>query len=343
MRAVERSQSDRPPIPRRDTTDLPLRSPTVSDPIGRPHETRPETRRLTIYDPIHEPPPRRLSRSHLPPIDVGPTAETVRDAPQTPQYPPLPPLRATHSVPGTSYPHPPSRYAPYPDRPAYEQPPRRRYSQTLPRDFPRPTSPPYVRSPTTTTRPPPIYPPDPYSPYAAPPYGRGVRRASLTSGSYLEERRGSRQESLRYQHPIPYGSSYPPQPYEYSGRGYIDPYHGYPDYQLDRRLSQQEAGEQLTHLGVPERSYRPHMGGPPSPSSIRVQPPPHGAGLPAGTPGKRRGNLPKESKDKLKLWLSLHVDHPYPTEEEKKELAAEAGMTMGQVRNMSNLANFSDK
>jgi hypothetical protein len=51
----------------------------------------------------------------------------------------------------------------------------------------------------------------------------------------------------------------------------------------------------------------------------------------SGTPGKRRGNLPKESKDKLKLWLSLHVDHPYPTEEEKKELAAEAGMTMGQV------------
>jgi hypothetical protein len=51
----------------------------------------------------------------------------------------------------------------------------------------------------------------------------------------------------------------------------------------------------------------------------------------SGTPGKRRGNLPKESKDKLKLWLSLHVEHPYPTEEEKKELAAEAGMTMGQV------------
>jgi len=49
------------------------------------------------------------------------------------------------------------------------------------------------------------------------------------------------------------------------------------------------------------------------------------------TTGKRRGNLPKESKDKLKQWLALHVEHPYPTEEEKKELAAEAGMTMGQV------------
>src|SRR5947199_6896087 len=101
----------------------------------------------------------------------------LREAPETPQSPPLPPLLATHSVPGTSYPHPSSRYAPYPDRPAYEQPPSRRYSQTLSRDFPQPTSPTYVRSPTTTTRPPPIYPPDPYSPYAAPPYGRGVRRS----------------------------------------------------------------------------------------------------------------------------------------------------------------------
>jgi Homeobox KN domain len=67
-----------------------------------------------------------------------------------------------------------------------------------------------------------------------------------------------------------------------------------------------------------------------SPSSIRVQPPPHPPPTNT-TPGKRRGNLPKESKDKLKQWLSQHVDHPYPTEEEKKELAAEAGMTMGQV------------
>ena len=27
----------------------------------------------------------------------------------------------------------------------------------------------------------------------------------------------------------------------------------------------------------------------------------------------------------------MHVEHPYPTEVEKKDLAAEAGMTMGQV------------
>ena len=27
----------------------------------------------------------------------------------------------------------------------------------------------------------------------------------------------------------------------------------------------------------------------------------------------------------------MHVEHPYPTEEDKKSLAAEAGITMGQV------------
>ena len=102
-------------------------------------------------------------------------------------------------------------------------------------------------------------------------------------------------------------------------------------------MSQQESVEQVTHLGVPERSYQPPIHGPTSPSTMRAQPP-HSAAMPSVTPGKRRGNLPKESKDKLKLWLSTHVEHPYPTEEEKKELAAEAGMTMGQVSALHNLS-----
>ena len=189
-----------------------------------------------------------------------------------------------------------------------------------------------MRSPPLPGRQPATYAPEPYPSYPPPTYARGTRRPS-----YSEERRPSRQESMRYPAPIPYGSSYPPSlPYEYSGgRGYYDPYQAYMEYPPDsRRLSQQETGEQVTHLGVPERSYRPQMvGGPSSPSSIRVQQPP----LTSNTPGKRRGNLPKESKEKLKLWLSRHVDHPYPTEDEKKELAAEAGMTMGQVKIISSI------
>jgi len=41
--------------------------------------------------------------------------------------------------------------------------------------------------------------------------------------------------------------------------------------------------------------------------------------------------LPKENKDKPKLWLSLNLDRPYPTQEKNKALAEEAGMTMSQV------------
>lgn len=38
-------------------------------------------------------------------------------------------------------------------------------------------------------------------------------------------------------------------------------------------------------------------------------------------PKKRRGNLPKEATDMFRAWFSEHQDHPYPTDEEKKELA----------------------
>lgn len=38
-------------------------------------------------------------------------------------------------------------------------------------------------------------------------------------------------------------------------------------------------------------------------------------------PKKRRGNLPKEATDTFRAWFSDHHEHPYPTDEEKKELA----------------------
>ena len=94
---------------------------------------------------------------------------------------------------------------------------------------------------------------------------------------------------------LPHEPAPPPLPPSYPP----DPYAPYTSARYSRRLSQQEPEEQVSHLGVPERrAYRPP---------------------------------PKESKDKLKLWLSTHVEHPYPTEEEKKELLAETGMTMRQV------------
>lgn len=48
---------------------------------------------------------------------------------------------------------------------------------------------------------------------------------------------------------------------------------------------------------------------------------------------KRRSALTSESKAVLEEWLAQHVRLPYPTEEEKAVLAAEAGIRKEQVTN----------
>ncbi|PKS12697.1 hypothetical protein jhhlp_000905 [Lomentospora prolificans] len=48
---------------------------------------------------------------------------------------------------------------------------------------------------------------------------------------------------------------------------------------------------------------------------------------------KRRGNLPKETTDKLRAWFVGHLHHPYPTEDEKQELMRQTGLQMNQISN----------
>ncbi|KAF2868087.1 hypothetical protein BDV95DRAFT_597418 [Massariosphaeria phaeospora] len=48
---------------------------------------------------------------------------------------------------------------------------------------------------------------------------------------------------------------------------------------------------------------------------------------------KRRGNLPKDSTNKLKKWYSDHRESPYPTEEEKHALCVMTHLNMNQVSN----------
>lgn len=43
---------------------------------------------------------------------------------------------------------------------------------------------------------------------------------------------------------------------------------------------------------------------------------------------KRRGNLPKETTDKLRAWFMAHLTHPYPTEDEKQDLMRQTGLQM---------------
>jgi len=46
-----------------------------------------------------------------------------------------------------------------------------------------------------------------------------------------------------------------------------------------------------------------------------------------------RGTLPKEAVEHLKNWLFVHFQHPYPSEDEKTQLAQETSLTLTQVNN----------
>lgn len=52
-----------------------------------------------------------------------------------------------------------------------------------------------------------------------------------------------------------------------------------------------------------------------------------------GKQRKRRGNLPKETTDKLRSWFVAHLHHPYPTEDEKQELIRQTGLQMSKWDN----------
>ena len=75
-----------------------------------------------------------------------------------------------------------------------------------------------------------------------------------------------------------------------------------------------------------------------------LQPP--GAMYPTGSEAgdsrnrRRRGNLPKQVTDILRAWFQDHLDHPYPTEEEKQMFIQQTGLTMNQVSCVKLLIHF---
>lgn len=46
---------------------------------------------------------------------------------------------------------------------------------------------------------------------------------------------------------------------------------------------------------------------------------------------RRRGNLPKHVTDILRAWFQEHLDHPYPTDEDKQMLIGKTHLTISQV------------
>lgn len=84
--------------------------------------------------------------------------------------------------------------------------------------------------------------------------------------------------------------------------------------------------------------YSPPMApAPPSLAAAQTSPSRSPQGLSSSTlvdrPQRKRGKLPKETTDYLKAWLHRHSDHPYPSEEEKKQLCHATGLSMSQVSN----------
>lgn len=47
---------------------------------------------------------------------------------------------------------------------------------------------------------------------------------------------------------------------------------------------------------------------------------------------RTRGNLPKAVTDPLRVWLHEHIDHPFPSEEDKRVLATGTGLSSTQVQ-----------
>lgn len=50
-------------------------------------------------------------------------------------------------------------------------------------------------------------------------------------------------------------------------------------------------------------------------------------------PKKRRGSLPPKAVNAYRAWFNDHIDHPYPSDEEKLKLSKKTGTTVNQVTN----------
>uniref|UniRef100_UPI00398E623C homeobox protein PKNOX1-like n=1 Tax=Pristiophorus japonicus TaxID=55135 RepID=UPI00398E623C len=51
------------------------------------------------------------------------------------------------------------------------------------------------------------------------------------------------------------------------------------------------------------------------------------------SPKNKRGVLPKQATNIMRSWLFQHIAHPYPTEDEKRQIAGQTNLTLLQVNN----------
>ncbi|KAE8454237.1 hypothetical protein EG329_005162 [Mollisiaceae sp. DMI_Dod_QoI] len=152
--------------------------------------------------------------------------------------------------------------------------------------------------------------------------GASSRRRSVCGGYALDP---SRREPLAYpQQPIsPFDPPTPMSVYPHpsSTYGYQQPrcqsFSGPPTYSTTHERTPFPFGHQSRYTG----SGYPYGGSDGNDGSND------------GKQRKRRGNLPKETTDKLRAWFFAHLTHPYPTEDEKQDLMRQTGLQMNQISN----------
>lgn len=81
---------------------------------------------------------------------------------------------------------------------------------------------------------------------------------------------------------------------------------------------------------TPKRRRSPNTPPAAAQTPSQTQAPPSADQQPQRRP---RGKLPKHTTDLLKEWLHAHSDHPYPSEDEKRDLCARTKLSMSQVSN----------
>lgn len=147
---------------------------------------------------------------------------------------------------------------------------------------------------------------------AFPPYSSGYRHSR---GSLSEVEASSFQSSPTSTYELPYRPQiYPPL----SGMSGLTA----ADYTRN-----DQAGHETAHRPGPFGSY-PDLEYPPQLLNNQQY---ANYGMLGDATRRRRGNLPKHITDILKAWFQEHLDHPYPTEEDKRCLQSKTLLSIQQV------------
>ncbi|KAI9670039.1 MAG: hypothetical protein M1817_004519 [Caeruleum heppii] len=128
-------------------------------------------------------------------------------------------------------------------------------------------------------------------------------------------------------HPMPL--SYPPPPPPFAPLP-ASPSSAPRSYALNPPPQPYAPARPYTDVTARDSSRAPLSTGPPPLMTYESAPDPR---MERGGSRRRRGNLPRPVTDVLRHWFHGHLNHPYPSEEEKQALMLRTGLTMSQISN----------